>query len=58
MPEQRDQGTQHHSDERHDTPPAFAVGKVCFTELERSSDKDEIVTQTISFSCQLDTATS
>jgi hypothetical protein len=40
------------------TSLAFTAGKVRFTELERSSDKDEIVTQTISFSCQLDTATS
>ncbi|MDI9934684.1 phage tail tube protein [Rhodococcus sp. IEGM 1351] len=37
---------------------AFTAGKVRFTELEKSSDKDEIITQTISFSCQLDATTS
>lgn len=37
---------------------AFTAGKVRFTELEKSSDKDEIVTQSVSFSCQLDTTTS
>lgn len=37
---------------------AFTAGRVRFTELERPNDKDEIVTQTVSFSCQLDPATS
>lgn len=40
------------------TSLAFTAGKVRFTELERSSDRDEIVTQTVSFSCQVDTTTS
>lgn len=37
---------------------AFTAGKVRYRELEKSSDKDEIVTQTIAFYCELDTATS
>lgn len=37
---------------------AFTAGKVRFVELEKSNDKDEIITQTVSFSCQLDPTTS
>jgi hypothetical protein len=37
---------------------AFTASKVRYRELERSSDKDNVVTATIQFFCEFDTATS